>query len=246
MKRLILASILGLAFFFVSSAQENLSPCPLIKISSPEGVHFDEKFKAFASFRKEVQPSTSKFDWIIIKEKEFEDKRETLRLFSSGIIEIGSWAENRGGTIILIAQNIDSRCKQVAIAKLYVLPNDGTPLILDEYGKLGWRDEKGRLDALVLEMEKYNDSELFTFMSFPKEMTGRVRRSRMTAILNQLTTSRKFNVKLITFLIEDDSDALRIRFQPVPQKLTDVFECAGCLVIKGEDFRRLSNLFELK
>ncbi len=246
MKRLISTSILVLAFFSFSIAQESSNPCPIVEITAPTSVQFDEKFKAFASFQKEKQPSISKFDWIVIKEKEFEDKRETARLFSSEIIEVESWVENTGGTIILIAENIDSRCKQVAIAKVYVSPNVGSPLILDEYGKLGWREEKGRLDALVLEMQKYKDAELFAFLSFPKEMTGRVRRSRMTAILNHVTVTRKFNVKSITFLLEDDANALRIWFQPVPQKHTHMFECLGCLVIKGEDFRRLSNLFELK
>lgn len=246
MERLISTSILALAFFSYSFAQESLNPCPLIKISTPTSVQFGEKFKAFASFQKEELPSTSKFDWIIIKEKEFEDKRETARLFNSGIIEAESWAENTGGTIILIAQNIDSRCRQVAIAKVYVSPNVGSPLILDEYGKLKWREEKGRLDVLALEMQKYKGAELFAFFAFPKEMTGRVRRSRMAAILNHLTVTGNLKITSITFLLEDDADALRVWFQPVPQKLTNFFECAGCLVIKGEDFRRLNNLFELK
>ena len=246
MKRLISILTLALAFFSFCIAQEGSEPCPPIKISSPETVQFGGTFKAFASFQNEKQPSTSKFDWIVLKEQESDSKPETSRFPNSGRVEVAPWNENEGGTITLIAGNIDNRCEQIATARVFVMPNVGPPLILDEYGELGWKDEKGRLDAVVNQMQKHKDSELVAFFTFPNDMSGRVRRSRLEAMLKHLTITRNFNLNSITIILEEDSDVLRSRFQPIPKGNSEWFQCAGCVVIKGEDFTKLSNLFKSK
>ncbi|MGI8849540.1 MAG: hypothetical protein ACR2HT_05170, partial [Pyrinomonadaceae bacterium] len=105
MKQIIFTAILILAFCFAFFAQTSENLCPKINIKAFETVQPDESFKVFASFEKENQPSTSKFNWVIIEESEVFNK--VSKINDKGIIDVDSKNLKDGGMIIVLAEALD-------------------------------------------------------------------------------------------------------------------------------------------
>ncbi len=64
--------------------------------------------------------------------------------------------------------------------------------------------------------------------------------------MNYLAVTGGLGKNRLTFMISE-SETKRVKFQPVPQNISaDVFGCDECLVIRGEDFDKLNNLFQPK
>jgi len=238
MKRIIFTAILIFAFCFTDLAQTGENLCPKINIKAPENVYPDESFKVFAYFEKESQPSTSKFNWVIVKDNEVVKKND------AGIIEIDSIGFEDFGTIIILAEPTDERCQNTAVAKVFVAINIGSPYIIDEYSKPSWNDEKLRLDNVAAVMQDSKDAEVFAFFYFDKRISHAERKNRLTKITNRLSI-RGIEKSRITFLISE-ADTERIWYQLVPKKFSEQYFCDNCLIIKAEDFEKLENLFKPK
>jgi hypothetical protein len=238
MKQIIFTAILIIAFCFAAFSQTSENLCPKINIKAPETVQPDESFKVFASFEKENQPSTSKFNWIVVKDNEVIKKND------AGIIEIDSKGFKDFGTILILAEPTDQRCQNTAAAKVFVVVNIGSPYIIDEYSKLGWSDERARLDNVVIVMQEFKDTEVFAFFDFDKRISQAERKNRLTKIANHLSIGG-LEKNRITFLISE-ADTERIWYQLVPKKFSEQYFCDNCLVIKAENFEKLENLFKPK
>lgn len=217
--------------------------CKKIKIAAPETVAFGHDFKVTASYDDENQPSISKFDWFVVKEREGKQDSRVIFIGDRGTVDLNSWIENEGGSVTLIAKSRIPDCDQITTSKIYILPNIGTPLTLDEYGKLSWSDEKGRLDAIVLEMKKYEDSELVAFISFSPQVSHTARKSHVERMLTHLTQTRNLKPSRLTFVI-CESERYSVRFQPVLQQFIDNFALDECIRIDGEKFIKYKNLFK--
>lgn len=242
MKQIIFTAILILAFCLVAFAQASENPCPKINIKAPKTVQPDESFKVFASFEKENQPSTSKFNWVIIEESEVFNK--VSKINDKGIIDVDSKNLKDGGMIIVLAEALDKKCQDVAIVKVFVIPNVGSPLIIDEYSELNWNDERVRIDNIVIEMQNRKDAMVWAFFDFNKRISQVERKSHLIKVLNHLST-RGLEKNRIVFLISE-ADEERIKYQLVPKKFSQLYFCDDCLVIKAEDFDRLEKLFQPK
>jgi archaellin len=137
MKQMIFTAILIFAFYFAAFAQTDVSSCPKIKNKAPETVYENNKtFKVSASFENENSSLISKFDWIVVKDDEVIIKN------SEKIIEIDTQNAEREYVITVLAQATEERCQNLAMAKAIVIPNVGSPLILDEYAEVQCKDSK--------------------------------------------------------------------------------------------------------
>lgn len=236
MKQIFSITILVFAFCFAAFAQA--SECPKINISAPETVEADEDFRVSAGFENEKQPSTSQFNWTIVK------GAEVYKISERKIIKIErtNWIKG-GGTIILLAESLDKKCPDPAMQRVTVLPRVGDPVKLDEYGDLNWNDERARLENLVYQLKTSMDAALFMFISFDKKTSQAQRKNYLMKVLNELTVVRKLERSSITFLISE-SGSKRIYFQFVPKESSHIYYgCDDCLVIRAEDFEMLENLF---
>ncbi len=131
--------------------------------------------------------------------------------------------------------------KELQLSKFDFKPD--TPFIIDEYSELKWNDERARLDNVIATMHDIKDSELFAFISFNKRTSQSKRKTYLKKMLNHLTVTRSFEKNRLTFMISQ-SDEKRVYFQPVPKYVTSIYDsCEDCLVIKAEDFDKLTELF---
>ena len=241
MKQIIFTAILILVFCFVAFAQTDKNSCPKIKIKSPETVdENDETFNVSASFENQDDSSISKFNWIVVKDDEVIAKN------GERIIDVSPKNVRRTFLITILAQPIGEQCQNPAMAKVIVLANAGSPLILDNYEVLDWNDEKQRLSAIAIDMKERKDSELLVYLDFDRRSSQTERKNYLTKVLNQLTIVRGLEKNRITFLISE-SATKRTRFQPVSEEILDTYaRCDDCLIIKAEDFEKLENLFRPK
>ncbi len=238
MKQIAFTVILIFSFCFAAFAQADENPCQKINIIAPESVQQDETFKVFAAFEEENQPSTSKFKWIIIKDN------EVIKKSGVGVIEIDSKGFKDIGAIVILAEPINDKCQNTALAKVFVVVNIGSPYIIDEYSELSLSDEKARLKNIAVVMQDYKDAEVFAFFDFDKRTSQAERKNRLSKVSSYLSASR-LEKNRITFLISE-ADGERIRYQLVPKKFSDQYYCDDCLVIKSEDFEKLESLFRPK
>lgn len=238
MKQIICTTFLFLIFCFLVFAQTDENSCPQIKIKAPEAVYEnDEIFKVSASFENQDDQLDSKFNWIIVKDDEAIIKNDER------IIEVSTKNARRTFLISILAQPIDGRCQNPAMVKVIVIPRIGSPLILDIYEELEWKDERQRLGAIAIEMKERKDSELLVYLDFDKSSSPTKRKNYLTKVLNQLSAVRGLEKNRITFLISE-SERKRTKFQPVPTEVLDRYAiCDDCLVIKAEDFEKLEKLF---
>ena len=210
MKQIIFTAILVLAFCIVVFAQANENPCQKININAPETVQSEETFKVFASFEKESQPVTSKFNWTIIKGS------EVIKANNVGMVEVDSKNIKDVDSIIILAESSDGKCKNTTTAKIFVAPACGLPYTIDEYAELPWNDEKARLENLVFQMQRLKDMELFAFFEFNKKTLQVERKNYLAKVLNYLSATGGLEKSKITFLISE-SEGKRTYFQPFPK-----------------------------
>lgn len=237
-KQIIFSLILIYVFCFVAFSQTDKSSCPKIKIKIPDNVRPEETFKVFASFESEKQPSTSKFNWTIIKGD------EASKEYNAGIIEIMP-GNLDGEEIIVLAESINENCQNFAMAKtILVFPGD-RPSPIEDYSSVRWIEEKARLDNVAFFMQGNKDRELLAFLYFDKQSSQIERKDYLQKILNYLSETGNLDKQRITFFISE-SDKKRIYFQPASQDFTAADHCRDCLIFKAEDFNKLENLFSPK
>lgn len=240
MKRIISIIIFTLSSGLAVLSQTSENPCPKIKINAPETVQAGNKFTVSASFESEKQPSESKFNWVVINE----DK--VSRINGQGIINVESKNLRDLITIIILAENLESKCQSPAIAKVFSIPNVGSPYIIDEFQKLSWNNEKARLDSAVSQMQEMTDMKLLAYLYFDKKDSQTQRKNYLVNFLTFVSGNKKLEKNRIIFLISE-SDEKTVRFQPVPINFFDYhIYCNDCLIIRGEDFDKLNNLFQSK
>lgn len=238
MKRTIFNSILIFVFCFSAFAQANENSCQKIIINAPEDVRAEEIFKISASYEKESQPSISKFNWIIVNNDKISKK------INKGIIEINAANFEQGETLTIIAESTDKNCVSYATAKVFVIPNCGLVMTIDEYSKPDWNDEKARLDNIWIITQSSKDMELFAFFAFDKKSSQTERKDHLTRVFNYLSATRRLKKQNITFLISE-SDQQRIWYQLFP-KDSSLYSCDECFIIRGEDLEKINNLFKPK
>lgn len=236
MKQIIFTTVLIFVIYSAAFAQTENDSCPKIKINAPEAVwEKDENFKVSASFENEKSPSESKFNWIFINDTEL------IRKFDEKIVEIKTDNTRITNRITIVAGNPDERCRELAMTKVIVIPNIGSPLYFDEYSKLDWNDERARLDSIVIEMEKYKDSELFVWVKFDKNTYNSNPGMKLLKILNHLSM-RGFKKNRVTFMISEASEN-QFKYQPVPQELLSSYDLDEYIRIRGEDLEKITKIF---
>jgi len=238
MKQIIFTAILIFVFCFVCFSQTSENPCLKIKIKAPETVQPDEVFKVFASFEKESQPSTSKFNWTIVMEN------DVSKIYDQGIIEIDSKKLKDGETIIILAEALSGKCQNTAAAKIFVAPACILPSKIDEYAELPWSDEKARLENVAFQMKDLKDMKLSVFINLDNKTSQSERRNYLIKVFKYLTAFSELEKNRVTFLISE-LDAKSVWFQTFPKNFDSAF-CDDYFVIRGEDLEKIDNLFQPK
>jgi hypothetical protein len=240
MKQSVFITFLVLASCFTAFGQSDENICPKIKIKVPEYIYKGDGTVVSANFENEKQPSTSKFNWTIIKEDKL------TRIAERGIIEISSEDMKNDGMIILLADSLNKACQNTRVARIPVIERVGSPRIFDAYSKLDWNEEQARLNNVLYSMKDNKTDELLVFLNFEKTASQIERKTYLTKILNYLSGTDRLEKNRITFLISE-AESRWVKFQSVPQNAIDVFfDWNNSLLIKGEDFDKLNNLFQPK
>lgn len=241
MKKAIFIIILILIPCLTAIAQTNENTCQKIKIRAPEMVQPDEIFSVSASFENEKQPSTSKFNWTIIK------KTEITKENNKGIVEIVSpnlreTTLKDNEPIIVLAENLDGNCQNAEAVKIFVSPTCILPYTIDMYTRLIWSEEKARLNNVIQQMQGLKDSELAVFVKFEKKSSHIERKNYLMKVFNYLSKVRQLDKSGITFLISESENRF-IKFQSLSKDFTPDF-CDNCLLIRGEDLEKIESLFQ--
>ena len=239
MKKIIFTLIPIFIFCRSVCAQTDENTCRKIIITAPASVQAETEFNVSAHFEKETASSRAQFDWTIIK------SAEVTKNYAAGMIKINSQGiKNAGRQITVLADSTDARCQNTAAAvEIFVEPPCGLPMMIDEYGKMNWRDESARLENAAIQMQQISDQKLYISYSFDKTLRPRVK-NHLIKVLNYLSEKGKLKKNRVVFLL-NEADAEETKLQPLPESF-ESSACHDCILIKGENLEKLAEIFQIQ
>lgn len=244
MKHIISFTIVIFIFCLNGFAQTGKNPCQKIIINTFGRVDPGQPIMASASFEKENQPSTSKFNWTVIKGDEL------VKINNVGNIEVDTKDYKADSQIIILASASDEKCRNTAMAKISVVPACWLPPKIDQYGNISWSDQKARLEYFAIRISKEDNkiSEGIIYLYFDEKSPANLTTNRLRNIYNHLFITRKFDKNLFTFVISKDYGDDLTEFMIYPQEFISDLDkiCMDCLVIKAENIEKLESLFQSK
>ncbi len=236
--KVIYSTILVLIFSFTIFSQTNETDCQKIIIKSPDYVYTKTTFEVSATYKKTTSSKTSRFNWTIInQDKVTKISQKQLIEITSGDIKYGET-----NTIIVLVESLNEKCRDIEIVKIPFFQRVGSPLIIDVYGNLKWKDEKIRLDAAIIEITNPNNAELLIFVGYDDELLKKGVKKYLVKILNHLN-SRGLSKDRVTFLTEY-AKTKQTKLQPLPPELDARDFFTEYLIIKGEDLEKVAKMFK--
>ncbi len=240
MKIAILTLILVCIAAVTIGAQEQKGSCPKIIVEAPETIMGNDiTFNVSAKFEGASLPTTN-FDWTVVRDG------GTTTLVSRPSIKLETGRPKDSELIFTIAQPSDLLCKGFGVSKTLVVPNVGSPLVIDQYQAVRWADERPRLDNAAMQMKDMPDSELIIHVAFAASDRNASKREYLKRLVDYLFSRWKMEANRITFAISTTTDRRTTKLQPVRSSLMTEFPFFDALVVRAEDRSRLSVLFASK
>lgn len=223
------------------SGQPN-AQCGDIRIVSPEYLDpWDSR--SFSARTGTGEPVT--VDWTLVKENYRTKRVEVESIRQKESVKPQLWDSNDSGILTAIATATStSGCSMTAAVHTMVIERTGSPLVIDEYGKISRNFERARLDVVLTEMNTRPKHNLLVYLYFRRTDQLATARLRMTQILSHVVMSRKFDPKRIIFLI-GTSDRTYVRLQIASRNESEVVaNFPEYLVVKAEQFDDYKKLFQ--
>lgn len=227
----------------VSSARGQEDVCSDLNIKASDG-HFPwYPFEASLVLTEQQKGLIRDVRWTITKHNTTSNKKEVESVKDALSVETRAWNANEPGYITWLVVARLGDCISGGVTSSMVVPNPGTPYLIDEFGELPANDEKGRLDLAVAEMNSRNrNEELIIFAEFRAKTSWKNRRLKVKAILDRIVDVRGFDPSRVTLVLTEGAHT-SFRFQPVPQELVVAYTGNGSMTIPGERFNDFSKLF---
>lgn len=216
--------------------------CSDLKIIAPE--YFDPwDSRSFSANTSTGEPVMA--DWTIVTENYRSKQVEVKTILNKESVQPQLWNSNDSGIVTAIATATSaSGCRMTAAVHTMVVERAGSPLIIDEYGKMSRNDERGRLDAAIGAMNTRPKYNLLVYLYFRPTDQPAARRLRMTQILNHVVGFRKFDAKRVLFLVSE-SDRTYLRLQAASRIETEtVSSFLEYLIVPAEQFADYKKLFQ--
>lgn len=200
MKKLIFLITLFIVCAFSVAAQ---SACPIISVIGPDKLVKIDENMTFTAKIDGIGLEKIKFEWI----------------FSNGTLISG-----QGTSAITLATTKDMQGQTItAFVKINELPVDcpnkfsgkgevetlircGSPRIIEDYGKILWRDEKVKLDNIAIELKNDDNSMVYFIFWTNKKVTSKTIKTQLTKIETYLTNKHKITKSRIKLTVAQSND----------------------------------------
>ncbi len=155
---------------FCAYAQENGTPsCPAISVTGPSSAILPGDEMIFAANISNVEPDQVGYVWTV-------KGGQITRGQGTPVIYVSTAAaEKRTITARIKIKNLPAGCPDLSSETASIATVD--PTMLDEYGKLTFREEKQRLDEAVKEMRRSKGAGLIIITYYPKSVSPAVRKN---------------------------------------------------------------------
>jgi hypothetical protein len=211
MKRIFLL-LLTITIFQISALSQtrpdNAQMCPRISATSPPDISKILLFKAGIS--NEFDISKLKIEWSVTN-GEIIEGQSTLS------IKVKQFNECATNTASIKFIGLPESCINT-ISVSYSPACDRGILVIDEYGKIPFENEKSRLEKLSVELQNYSETRVFIEKSFPRNITKTTSYRKLQQILDYLVL-RGIEKKRIFFGVLYDSKEEQTRFFIIPPAL---------------------------
>lgn len=228
MNRILIICVSVLILSVSTFAQSEKFPCPTIQITGPSEITNPGATMTFSvNVKNEKVTSKLKYVWTI-----------SLGLIIEGqntsIIKVATTSEMAGANVMakVEIQGLPIGCAN-EFSEVAGINNPPTICPNDDYGKISWSNEAGRLDSLFTELT--NTPETVAFINIFRGANETIENSkkRIEKIVKHANL-REFPKRRLVFAIDKDNSEWQrtVIFIYFENKLP---ECENCEIIKGED-----------
>lgn len=185
-------------------------------------------------------------DWTLVTENYRTKRVEVESILQKTSVEPKLWNSNDSGIVTAIATaTTEGGCSITTAVHVLVIERAGSPLIIDEYGKVSRNEERGRLDVAVAEMNKRPKHNFLVYLDFRFTDPPAVRRLRMTQIFDHVISLRKFDAKRLLFLIST-TDRTYVKLQAASGVETETIPSIypESLVVRADQLAEYKKLFQ--
>lgn len=193
MKTLLFISISVIACIFSAAAQ---SPCPTIAVTGPSNLTLIGDSMTFTAKVEGIEFEKIKFEWTV-------DKGTITSGQSTSSITVATNADVAGQTITATVKvnELPKECKnEISESGEVAAPIVcGSPRVLDDYGKLSWRDERLRLESVITELKNADDARALFIISATSKTGSQSFKNISTKIRKYLIEKRKISKERISF-----------------------------------------------
>ena len=234
---------LSICIFLVSPAVGQTDGCGELKISAPD---YLDPWDSRNFTVKTVMGEALAADWTLVKENYRTNRVEVETIRQKNSVKPELWNANDSGIVTAIATATSaSGCAMTAAIHVMVVERVGSPLIIDEYGRMPLNDERGRLDAEIAYMDKRPKHNLLVYLSFRPTDRPATRRLRITQIFDHVVNFRKFDAKRLLFLIST-TDRTYVKLEAASSVKTESIASIfpELLIVRAHQFADYKKLFQ--
>ena len=209
MKKIVFASIFVFAACFIAYGQDLY--CPKIEISVPQGMFVEGYDFTFTANVGNHDPKKLDYKWTI-------SHGEIKNGQGTPVIQVPGSRELNGQIVKITVEikGLPPNCTNRVSENFEILYNPGTPLRLDVYEKISFKEEKFRLRFIAAELKNKKDSAALFVFHFTERDNLQALKTRLLKISKHLTETQKIPKHRFNFVIAKMGDVYRtvIYLQP--------------------------------
>lgn len=212
MRKLFVVSILVLTFCAAVFAQtDTISPCPKIEVTGPASAAAAGETLTFTANVDADNPDSLTYNWTV-------SDGTIIEGLGTPTIKVAISSETGGETITANVEikGLPAHCKNTNSAQVQIPPVCYLPRVVDDYGRMPFREEKYRLANVASELKQTADFAAFFIIRIaPKDTYSSVKK-RIANISKYLSETQKIPNERIQFrFMESDEQNTRVYLFPI-------------------------------
>ncbi|CAN5309605.1 hypothetical protein BH20ACI2_BH20ACI2_28470 [soil metagenome] len=199
--------------------------CPRVEVEGPAGITRQGDPMVFEAKVAGMAQNLIEYEWSV-SNGEITEGQGTAK-----IVVVGA-EPGTNVTATVRIKGLPSKCTDSASETARVMVIGGNP-ILDEYGKISWNGERGRLDNMLFQIKLNPGSTGLLWIYLDKNQTVDSEKKHLAKIVKHFRgRDKKFDLGRLVFMIQK-SNKRRSTIQIVPAG-EDLTACIGCTIINAK------------
>ncbi len=224
-----LIAFITLLSVFNIAGQIPAAKCPELEIVGPQGIAYPGSEIVLRAKISGLDSRTLlNYDWKISGGRVLEGK-------ATNQITLEATEQDAGGfiTVSVLVNGLPENCSSNASEK-YGVARRTHDTVLDQYGRIPWREEQARLDNLHVQISRNPEATGLIYMEIRAEDSVNAAKKHARKIANYFRSKyKKFDLGRLLLRIEPGSEWPSTRFYVLSKD--EIRTCTNCIILSAKD-----------